>query len=96
MVDSKTAVYDMSMVNPVTCLFSLFFKAFMILLKCNFSGLLKDTDSMQGHAAQIFKCGTIVQQCFNVVITIPMYEVCVDNFVGGVMAQWKRAWIFIR
>ena len=40
----------------------------LVLLRCNFFKasflhLIKDTDSMQGHVAQIFKSENIVKQC---------------------------------
>ena len=43
-------------------------KHIMVLLRCNFFRasfvhIIKDTDSMKGHAAQIFKSENIVKQC---------------------------------
>ena len=55
------SIGEMSMVFPVTCLFSLFWvlKHLMMLLKYNFFRasflhLIKDSDNMEGHTAQIF------------------------------------------
>ena len=49
----------MSKINPVTCLFH-FFKALndafevQFFFRASFLYIIKDTDSMQGHAAQSF------------------------------------------
>ena len=56
---------EISMIFPVLIIFTLF-KHLIIILKCNiFQGFIlhpiTDTDSMQGHAAQIFK----VENVFN-------------------------------
>ena len=60
---------EMSMANPVTCLFHFFVTlngAFEVLFfNASFVHLIKDTVTctMKGPAAPIFKSGNIVKQC---------------------------------
>ena len=68
---TQQSMGEMNMVNPVTFLFFTSLKHLMMLLKCNFFRasillhLIKDTDSMQGHAAQIFfKVETLLINAF--------------------------------
>ena len=58
----------MSMVNLVTCVFSLFWTTSWCFRSKIFQGfildLIKKNDSMQGHVAEIFKVETLLNNAF--------------------------------
>ena len=53
-----------SMVNPVTCIFSLTFEE--QYFRASYLHHITDTASVKGHAAHFFKSGNIVKRCLQV------------------------------